>query len=143
MADFDDIDGFAEEDEEGATGGINITPLTDVGLTLVIVFMVMSPIVVKNLLPVKLPEAVSAKSERTENITISVSPEDGFAINEVPVKRETLERELDRTIQRSHITYVLIRADERIPYGEVEDIMKMAKRLGGTQIAFATVPKSR
>ena len=142
MADIDDIDGF-DDAEDTVTGGINITPLTDVGLTLVIVFMVMSPIVVKNLIPVKLPEAVTAKSERTENITISISPEDGFAINEVPLKREALELELDHVLQRTKITYILIRADERVPYGEVEDVMKMAKRLGGAQIAFATIPKGR
>ncbi len=142
MADIDDIEGF-EDGEDNISGSINITPLTDVGLTLVIVFMVMSPIVVKNLIPVKLPEAVTAKAERTENITISISPEEGFAINEVPLKREALELELDRTLRRSNITYILIRSDERVPYGEVEDVMKMAKRLGGTQIAFATVPKGQ
>lgn len=139
MADeFDDFD----EDEDGFTA-INVTPLTDVALTLVIVFMILSPIVVKDLLPVKLPQAVTSKSEKTENITISISPEQGFAINEVPLKREALELELDHVIQRTKITYILIRADERVPYGEVEDVMKMAKRLGGTQIAFATEPKGR
>lgn len=139
---IDDIEGF-DEGDDAPTSGINIAPLTDVALTLVIVFMLLSPIIVKELIPVKLPEAVTSKSERVENITISISPDDGFAVNEIPLKREALELEVDRAIQKSKITYILIRADERIPYGEVEDVMKMAKRLGGTQIAFATVPKGR
>jgi biopolymer transport protein ExbD len=137
-----DMDDEFELDEDiGAE--TDVTPIVNVSLILVLVFMVTSPFIVKDLLNVTLPTAVTSKSEREENITITISPTEGFAVNEIPLKREALEMELVRHIQKSGITYVLIRSDERVPFGEVQEMLKTCKRLGARRIAFATVPKGR
>lgn len=126
-----------EEDE----AEINITPLVDVCLVLVLIFIVTAPLFSKTLMAVTLPQAVTAQTESQENITISMSVEDGYAINEIPIQRQALNNELRRHIKKAHLKYVLIRADERISHGEVEDLLKLSKRLGARRIAFATVPK--
>jgi biopolymer transport protein ExbD len=131
-----------EEESEGLHG-INVTPLVDVSLVLVLIFMVTSPFMVKPLMPVKLPQAVTSQPEDRENITVSISPEDGFAINEIPVERRTLAAQLKRQIKASGFSFVLIRADERVPHGDVQDVMKIAKEQGARRIAFAIVPKGR
>ena len=128
--------------QDEAMGGINIAPLVDVCLVLVLVFMVTSSYLSKELIPLQVPKAVTARAEDRENITISISPTGGFALNEKSLPRTSLEPELKRYMKETGIDYVLIRADEHIPYHEVEYVMKLSKRLGAGRIAFATVPKA-
>jgi biopolymer transport protein ExbD len=122
---------------------VDVTPLVNVALVLVLIFLVTSPFLMKQLMGVKLPEAVTTKTESQENITISISPDEGYAINEIPISKDALAVELSRQIKKSGISYVLIRADERVPHGEVEDLMKLSKQLRIRRIAFATIPKIR
>ena len=129
-----------EEDNESISG-INITPLVDVSLVLVLIFMVTTPFIVKSLIPVELPKAVTSEAVDRENITVSISPEDGFAVNEIPVNKDNLKTTLRQQFKTSGFSFLLIRADERIPHGEVEYVMKLGKQLGAKRIAFATLPK--
>jgi biopolymer transport protein ExbD len=132
MDDFDSLD--------ESSSGINVTPLVDVSLVLVLIFLVTSPFFAKTLIPVVLPQAVSSATESQENITISISPE-GYALNEIPLKKPALETEMRRAVNETGIRFLLIRADERIPHGDIEDIMKIGRAVGMKRIAFATVPK--
>jgi biopolymer transport protein ExbD len=134
-------DDFAIEERDEGVNAINITPLVDVCLVLVLIFMVTTPFLSKALMTVSLPKASSSETEAKENISISISPEEGFAINENAVAKENLYRELRRQIRASGFTFVLIRADERVPHGEVEDVMKICKRAKVKRISFATTPK--
>ena len=77
-------------------------------------------------------------------------PEDGFVIvnvlskiNENFIKKGALPYEINRLMKESSVSYLLIRADERVAHGEVEDVMKMGKKLGVKRIAFAVSPKPR
>lgn len=134
---FDEDEPLVDDREEGMSS-INITPLVDVCLVLVLIFMVTSPFFARPLIPVNLPKASTAEAEDKENITISISPEEGYAINEVPVDRNTLYRELRKQLKVSGFSFVLIRADESIAYAEIQGIMKVCKRAKVKRIAFAT-----
>ena len=131
--DFEKEEGFSE---------INVTPLVDVCLVLVLIFLITSPFFTKTLIPVRLPQVVASESENQSNITVSISAEDGFAINEDFVPKKELSRELKKLMKSSGISFLLIRADERVPYGEVKDVLKIGKNLGVKRIAFATTPKA-
>ncbi|OGR84311.1 MAG: hypothetical protein A2901_03125 [Elusimicrobia bacterium RIFCSPLOWO2_01_FULL_54_10] len=131
--DWENDDGFSE---------INVTPLVDVCLVLVLIFLVTSPLFTKTLVPVRLPQVVAAEAESKGNITVSISTDEGFAVNENLVPRKDLSREIKNVMKASGISFILIRADERISYGDVKDVMKIAKALGAKRIAFATTPKS-
>jgi biopolymer transport protein ExbD len=132
----DDIDLIDGDEAE-----INITPLVDVCLVLVLIFMVTAPFMAKALMPVALPQAVTAQTEATSNITVSISPNEGYAINEIPLDKRALQAELKKLLAKSDSRFILIRADERVPHGDIEDLLKLGKRLGASRIAFATVPK--
>jgi biopolymer transport protein ExbD len=136
-------DGWYVGDEEGGGGvsEINITPLVDVCLVLVLIFMVTSPFMSKQLVDVRLPRASTSETEAKENITISLSPSEGWSVNEVPVERQALYHELQHRLKTSGFTLVLIRADEDTPHGEVEDVMKICKKAKVPRIAFATNPQ--
>lgn len=139
---FDDDDDFATESEDAGVNNINITPLVDVCLVLVLIFMVTTPFFTKTLIPVALPRASTAQAEDRENITISISPVEGFAINEFPVTKQGLYDELRKQLKVSGFSFVLIRADETVPHGEIQDVLKICKRAKVGRIAFATDPRS-
>lgn len=130
-----------ERGEGEEISGINVTPLVDVSLVLVLIFMVTSPFFSKPLMNVSLPRAVSSKSENRQNITVSVSPEEGYSVNEIPVDKKALPFLVQSQMDKSGFSFILIRADERVPHGEVLEIMEMAKKIGAKRIAFATMPK--
>ncbi len=121
--------------------GINVTPLVDVSLVLVLIFLVSSPFFVKSLIPVELPKASSASAEDQKNITVSVAPGENYSINENTVDKKNLSQELQKQMKDSNISFLLIRADEKSAHGEVQDVMKIGKKLGFQRIAFATYPK--
>ena len=128
-----------EEDDE--IGTVNVTPLIDVALVLVLVFLVTSPFMLKALMPVNLPQAVTTESEDQENLTISMSPTEGIALNEVPLSKAALEAELRKKMKKTGISYVLIRADERVTHGDVDDVLKITKKVNARRVSFATLPR--
>ena len=138
---FDDDNEFDIGPSEEGVNAINITPLVDVCLVLVLIFMVTTPFFTKQLMNVALPRASTAESEDRENITISISPAEGFAVNEVNVPKDGLFQELKAQLKSSGFDFVLIRADETVPHGEIQDVMKMCKRAKVRRIAFATDPR--
>jgi biopolymer transport protein ExbD len=138
---FDEQDALSVAEEDDGVNSINITPLVDVCLVLVLIFMVTTPFFTKTLMNVALPRASTAEAEDRENITVSISPSEGFAVNEVVVSKEGLYKELRRQLESSGFSFVLIRADETVPHGEVQDVMKICKRARVRRVAFATDPR--
>jgi biopolymer transport protein ExbD len=138
---FDDDEETMLDQREDGVNAINITPLVDVCLVLVLIFMVTSPFFARQLMTVALPRASAAETEDRENITVSMSLKEGFAVNEVSVPRENLYAELKRQLNVSGFSFVLIRADQTVAYGEVEEVMKLCKKAKVKRIAFATDPR--
>lgn len=123
--------------------GINVTPLVDVGLVLVIIFMVTAPLFEQPTLNVKLPLANTKEGEEKENITITITPEGKFAVNEEEVTRENLEARLKKKLAKSDEKHVILRADKESLHGELLFVMRAAKELGAKSIAIATEPKEK
>lgn len=134
------MDAAPEENQSGFSG-INVTPLVDVSLVLVLIFMVTSPFFTKSHIPVNVPAAHSGKYEEHKNVSVTLSPEDGISVNETRVSLSELGAELKKQIKDTGFDAVLIRADERVGSGEVQDVMRIAKNAGAGRIAFATRPK--
>ena len=132
-----------QDREDGNISGINVTPLVDVSLVLVLIFIVTSPFFVKNLIQVRIPTATSATSEDEENITVSITAGEEYAVNEAVVQKEDLAVELSRQKEESNLSFLLIRADEKVAHGDVLDVLKLGKKMGFRRIAFATVPPIR
>src|SRR3989338_7353620 len=89
--------------------GINVTPLVDVGLVLVIIFMVTAPLFEQPTLNVNLPSANTKEGEEKENITVTVTSDGKIAVNEQEVTEETLEIVLKLKIARSAEKHVILR----------------------------------
>ncbi len=130
-----------EMENESGFHGINVTPLVDVSLVLVLIFMVTSPFFAKALMPVSLPQARSAESEDQKNIAVSLAADGRIEVNEVSVDMDGLRQEIINQMDKTGFSFVLIRADERVLNGQIQDVMRAAKQAKASRVAFATTPR--
>ena len=125
-------------EELPSLSGVNIIPVIDVSLVLLIILLATSPILNNPGFEVKLPKALTAEGKE-KNITISLSLKNELAFNEQNVQSmEQLQPMLARELQKDRDFLVIIRADEGVSYGQVETLMDLAKRSGARRIAIAT-----
>ena len=134
-------------DDDAIVAEINITPLTDVFLVLLIIFMISSTVMMEGGMNIKLP---SAKSQTTLSDTSSQKPivvaigKDG--IIQVQGKSATLqdiELRLREELAQSEVKTVIIRGDESVVLGSAVTIMDAARSAGADKIAVATQPKGK
>jgi len=126
-----------KSEEFQALSGVNIIPVIDVSLVLLIILLATSPILNIPGFPITLPKAVTADNKE-KNITISVSPKGEYGINEAPVPLNNLGPELQKQLKNEKDILVIIRADKDVAYGQVENVMDIAKRYGAQRIGIAT-----
>lgn len=115
---------------------INIIPLVDVMLVLLIIFMLTAP-VLKTAFDVQLPESTSAQViEQTEEVpTISISENGTIKINGMVVRTYN---ELEGILLRIKKKEVIIEADKKVDYGRVIQVMDIVRRVGIDRIGLAT-----
>ncbi len=117
---------------------INVTPLVDVSLVLVIIFMVTATIFLEPPFEITLPKAHTAEQTKEENIFVAVGPDGSLAINESRVEAEALPGLLTEKIKGSSLKLVIIRADQESLSGAVIDVLNIAKKAGARRITFGT-----
>jgi len=129
--------GPAEEDDIMA--GINITPLVDVCLVLVIIFMVTAPIMSDPLIKVNLPKAHTREGEEKDKITITLGKDGRFALDDKEFKTiPDMEDELKVKLSESDSKLVILRADQEATHGKLTDLMAAAKDAGAQTLTIAT-----
>ena len=127
-----------KEIEEDSIAGINIAPIINVAIILVLILIIISPILSIPNIPVSLPMAVTIEAKE-RNITISYAKDGRIAINTQVVSWEDLVPNLKYRLKENSKSLVIIRADKDIPYGEIEKIFDIVvKKAGAKRIAVAT-----
>src|SRR5690349_12429249 len=119
--------------EDAPLSGVNIIPVIDVSLVLLIILLATSPILNLPGFEVKLPKAVTAESKE-RNISISLSTKGELAVNEASVNWDTLAPAIHKELADKKDFLVIIRADQGVPYGQVEQVMDLAKQAGAERI---------
>lgn len=127
----------AQAEELTQLSGVNIIPVIDVSLVLLIILLATSPILNLPGFQVKLPKAVTAESKE-RNITISLSLKSELAVNERTVTWMDLESVIHHELADKRDFLVIVRADQGVAYGQVEQVMDLAKKAGAQRIAIAT-----
>jgi biopolymer transport protein ExbD len=115
---------------------INITPLTDIFLVLLIIFMITSSAMIESGGKVNLPKAVATKSE-TRGTTVTLTPKKEIYVNQKIVTEETLESVLKEALAASAEKIVILRGDKDVLFGDTVKVMSMIKRAGASEIAIA------
>ena len=136
--------GPSEDDEEEAISTINTTPLVDVMLVLLIIFLITVPVVTTSI-PVQLPkERNEIRETKPENITISVDSNARIYWNDLQMRN--VEQLVDRLKRVSRLTpqpEVQIRGDGTANYEGVGKVIYAVQRAGITKVAFITEPPAR
>ena len=122
---------------------INVTPLVDVVLVLLIIFMVTTPMLQRGT-DVQLPTARVSEVKEEERITLTVTRDSRILLNNKQVPREKLEARLKALAGFGRERVVYFRGDARVPYGLVIDVMDAIKSSGIETVGMITDrPSSR
>jgi biopolymer transport protein TolR len=117
---------------------INVTPLVDVMLVLLVIFMITSPMLVAGV-QVDLPKTkASALSGQDEPIAISVDKFGNIYIHETKIKMEDLEKKLAAVSQERKDIRIFVRGDKTIDYGRVMQVFGAIKSAGYKNIALVS-----
>ncbi len=119
---------------------INVTPLVDVMLVLLIIFMVTAPMMIQGL-DVDLPEATAKPLDsEKEHLIITINKGQEVYINDFQVSVESLRDKLAKILQGRTDRDVYLKADKSIPYGIVVQVMAEIKGAGVDQLGMITDP---
>jgi biopolymer transport protein ExbD len=122
-----------------ALAEINITPLVDVMLVLLIISMLAAPMLQKGI-PLDLPATDTAQDIRDPRTVVSLDRDGRLRLNDQPVHPDLLQSRMKALVTGSPGETVFLRADKLIPYGEVLHVMDLIRKAGVTKIALVTVP---
>lgn len=115
---------------------INVTPMVDVMLVLLVIFILTAPLLASSI-KLDLPKTDAATSGTAPKfVTLVVDKAGEIFLNEKPVAIEELRSSLTRTAGLNPATEVQLRADETVPYGKVVEVMGVAQKAGLSRIGF-------
>ena len=125
-------------------GDINVTPLVDVMLVLLIIFMVTAPMLTQGL-TVELPPAEGRNFEQTaaDPSTVSITRAGEVFVDGIPVSSDDLELTLGTALRGRKIKRALLEADQQVPYGRVVAVVDVMNRAGVEQLGMVTRPLER
>lgn len=119
---------------------INVTPLVDVMLVLLIIFMVTAPMMVQGI-PVSLPKTTSEPlPDEKDHLVISVDGSQQIYINDYKVALEALHAKLEKIYEGRPDQKIYLRADKSVPYGLVARVMAEVKNAGVEKLGMVTEP---
>lgn len=131
-----------QEDTDEVMNEINMTPMVDVMLVLLIIFIITVP-VMKNSVNIELPRATSETQKvKPETILLSVDAEGRYFLNETRVTEEDLAPRLKVAAAQNPQPDLHIRGDKSVRYERVAQAMAAAKQAGLHKIGFITEPKN-
>lgn len=123
-------------------GKLDVTPLVDVVFLLLIFFMLSSSFIMQPGIKVDLPNAVKSEPNQLENIIVTLTQENQVYFNNERIALKGLKRRIRRTMRKSPLGTLIIKADTNSRHGSVVEVMNIARQAGVEKIAIATKSKS-
>jgi biopolymer transport protein ExbD len=130
-----------EETDGEIFAEINITPLTDIFLVLLIIFMVTSSVIANTGKNVKLPEAQQTSSTPPKAVNVTIAKDGTIQVDGAAVRREALRAALEAALAKTEEKQVILRGDREIVYGEAVYVLDQAQLAGAAGFALATTKK--
>ena len=129
-----------DESGDAIVAEINVTPLTDIFLVLLIIFMVTSTALLQQGTKVNLPHA-GATNAGPGSIIVTATADRRVELNGIPVQMDMLASALQKEMARTDNKYVVLQGDRSIVLQDAVEIMAIAREAGAESIAIATTPK--
>jgi len=120
----------------GLISGINVTPLVDVVLVLLIILMVSSTYIVAQTLKVQLPRARATDGKADKPVTVTVLKDGKLRWNDRPVSEAEVLKDLRAAVGADPEVNLVVSADRAVPHGQVVHILDVCKQVGVTRFAI-------
>ena len=134
--------GFDDNQQQQPMADINVTPMVDVMLVLLVIFIITAPLFT-HAIKLDLPNAQSATApEKPETISLSINTEGMIFWNSEPVKQEELGTKLAEAAQKHTQPELQLRADKNTRYEIIAQVMSAAQNAGLTKLGFVTEAKA-
>jgi len=129
------------QDNDEAIYGINVTPLVDITLVLLIIFMATAHIIVHRSMNLNLPKVAHSQEIPSQSIQIQLEADKSLKLNNQPVDLASLAVNLSQMARLDPGLRVTLSADERVSWGDVAAILDAIRGAGITHIATEVQPK--
>jgi len=124
---------------QSALADINITPLVDVVLVLLVIFMITAP-VLQSGIEVAIPKTRTVKEISEQRVVVTIDSKQNVFLGDNPVNVNELPQRLRSASGTSSKKIIYLRADERVPFGAFASVMDAVKQAGITNISIVTRP---
>lgn len=128
--------------QAGLTSDINVTPLVDVCLVLLIIFMVVTPMLQKGV-PVNLPvtEEPDKTPDTEKQLQISLKADGSVYLGPNVMRKDQVQSALDEIHQRTPDREIAVKGDRLVKYGDVLDVLKACREVGFNDVGLIAQPK--
>ena len=128
---------FSNSSEQNMMSEINVTPLVDVMLVLLVVFIITAPLLAPQSLKISLPKTTAIASDNKPlSVRLMIDAQGNIAINEAHLSDEGLAEMLHNRVAADASFQLQIEADKAVPYGRVAELMAIAQHAGVSKLSF-------
>lgn len=131
---------FERDDLQAPLSEINMTPLVDVMLVLLVIFLVTAPML-NSAIKLNLPTETAAQITEQKTITISINAQGQYFVDDIAVSENELASRLQATAKENPKQQIHLRADVDVNYGKVSHLLAELQRDGLSNIGFITTNK--
>jgi biopolymer transport protein ExbD len=124
----------------GIIAEINVTPLVDIMLVLLIIFMLTAHLIAKQAIEIELPRAAQSTALPPTTLAIALKADGALFLNEKPITAAALRDAIKAAVARDPKTQAIIAGDKRVSHGRVVWVLDTVKSLGITQFAIQIDP---
>ena len=135
--------GGATSDDDGAIVGINVTPLVDVTLVLLIIFIVTAKLIVSQAIPLDLPKAANGVDSKQQILSILMAADGRIVANDRTLNTDDAILGVAREASKKDPELrAVIKADKEVPHGRVIHVLDLLKTADVKKIAFGVSPNT-
>jgi biopolymer transport protein ExbD len=124
----------------GLITDINVTPLVDIMLVLLIIFMLTAHLIARQVIEVQLPKAAQAASVSPTTLAVTLTREGRMFLNGTPATPESLRAAIQASVAKDPKTQVIVAGDKNVSHGRVVWVLDLVKSLGVTSFAIQIDP---
>jgi len=124
----------------GLITDINVTPLVDIMLVLLIIFMLTAHLIARQVIEVQLPKAAQATSVSPTTLAVTLTREGRMFLNGTPASPEVLRAAIQASVAKDAKTQVIVAGDKNVSHGRVVWVLDLVKSLGVTSFAIQIDP---
>lgn len=127
----------------GIVSDINVTPLVDIMLVLLVIFMLTAHLIARQAIEVELPRAANSTAPAVTTLAVTLTRDGGLFLDAEPTSEKRLRAAIRDAVARDARTQVLVVGDKAVPHGRVVWLLDTVKSLGVTSFAIQIDPARR